>query len=74
MFLRVLDTRLERGLETFFDNPDSPDALRDGITLTFDLDTRIDYAWTGSFGQSGMAWPTPARKPWSRARVIWSSA
>ena len=31
VFLRVLDTRLERGLETFFDNPDSADALRDGI-------------------------------------------
>jgi AcrR family transcriptional regulator len=31
VFLRVLDTRLERGLETFFDSPDSADALRDGI-------------------------------------------
>jgi AcrR family transcriptional regulator len=31
VFLRVLDDRLQRGLETFFDNPDSADALRDGI-------------------------------------------
>lgn len=31
VFLRVLDTRLERGLETFFDDPASADDLRDGI-------------------------------------------
>jgi AcrR family transcriptional regulator len=31
VFLRVLDDRLQRGLETFFDNPSSADDLRDGI-------------------------------------------
>jgi len=31
VFLRVLDERLQRGLETFFDSPNSADDLRDGI-------------------------------------------